>query len=360
MKYNKYIIKGQNGLKTKPSFEDWYKTVPEEKNDTAMYSLKEAYANEPYSLMQKFASNPKQHLYDTYKKPNHWTFSNQSNFSTPQTPGGRWSLNKDSIDMFTPSAQNYNSHGIQAFNNYMKTREPNVIINGLDATTGADRTVKRQQGGILKGQAGLVATPVDPYVKSWFSNPITTTKLNDQFGASKEAYFNKIGKERVTNIPNTLANIRTYPVGSNPPNALNNGQVSWDDDVSTANKKANYYGYSTISDSSLGILKTPESSVKLSTQLTGISNPLNWLNGKDKEWYPNIMDVRKKLNAVPGVPVQQKDLQKLQGDDSFKYLKEIHGTDEEVLKTLNTVAQNKNQQSQSLQYAKKGTLIKRK
>ncbi len=71
MKYNIPIVKGQQGLKTKPSFEAWYKTVPKEKNDTAMYSLREAYNNEPFSLMQKFAKIPSQHLYDTYKKPNH-------------------------------------------------------------------------------------------------------------------------------------------------------------------------------------------------------------------------------------------------------------------------------------------------
>ncbi len=44
--------------------------------------------------------------------------------------------------MFTPSAQNYNSHGIPAFNAYMKKYEPKVIVNGINATTGADRLIK--------------------------------------------------------------------------------------------------------------------------------------------------------------------------------------------------------------------------
>ena len=80
----------QDGGVKRPSFEEYYKTVPQDKNDTTSYSLREAFKELPYSQMKEFANNPNAHLGDTYKLPNHPTFSNESKYSNEKTPGGEW------------------------------------------------------------------------------------------------------------------------------------------------------------------------------------------------------------------------------------------------------------------------------
>ena len=70
----------------KPSFKEWYATVPTQKNDTSSYDLEKAYGDLPYSQMKRFAES-EAHLPDTYKKPNHPTFSNESIYHNDKTPG---------------------------------------------------------------------------------------------------------------------------------------------------------------------------------------------------------------------------------------------------------------------------------
>lgn len=76
----------------KPSFEDWYKTVPPEKNYMGDYNLRAAYDNLPYDKMVNFATTNSEHLPDTYKLPNHPTFSNESMYyqGTQSGVGGYW------------------------------------------------------------------------------------------------------------------------------------------------------------------------------------------------------------------------------------------------------------------------------
>ena len=57
------------------------------------------------------------HLPDTYKKPNHITFSNQSQYHTEQTPGGQW-LQKNNKWFYKPSPtvmQNYPKEKLQDY-----------------------------------------------------------------------------------------------------------------------------------------------------------------------------------------------------------------------------------------------------
>lgn len=45
----------------------------------------------------------RQHLTDEFKLPNHVTFSSDSIYSTPQTPGGQWSKGNDGHWHYKPS-----------------------------------------------------------------------------------------------------------------------------------------------------------------------------------------------------------------------------------------------------------------
>lgn len=44
----------QKGGKTKPSFEEWYKTIPIDRNDTTLYNLKRAYELEDWEQLEKW------------------------------------------------------------------------------------------------------------------------------------------------------------------------------------------------------------------------------------------------------------------------------------------------------------------
>lgn len=89
--FNSDVKKFVDGGETKPSFEEYYKTIPQEKNDTSNYDLRRAFKELPYSQLQKFAQG-KDHLPDTYKLPNHPTFSDESIYFNPKTKkyAGHW------------------------------------------------------------------------------------------------------------------------------------------------------------------------------------------------------------------------------------------------------------------------------
>lgn len=62
------IMKSQNNL---PSFEDWYKTVPKDYNDTTRYNLRRAYELVPFKKLERWRKNPeKNHLNSVYKNEN--------------------------------------------------------------------------------------------------------------------------------------------------------------------------------------------------------------------------------------------------------------------------------------------------
>jgi hypothetical protein len=64
------------------------------------------------------------HMPDTYKKPNHPTFSNESIYSNKETPGGEW---KDNT--YTPSSNMLKTTiGLPRLMRYMKENEPGVEL----------------------------------------------------------------------------------------------------------------------------------------------------------------------------------------------------------------------------------------
>lgn len=76
--------------KPKPSFKDFVKTAnPDYMSDD--YDLEAAYKNLPEKTMKAWAKDPeKNHLPDTYKKPNHPTFSKESVYYKPGMEAGTW------------------------------------------------------------------------------------------------------------------------------------------------------------------------------------------------------------------------------------------------------------------------------
>ena len=83
----------QKGGKIKPSFESFYKTINPDFNDTSNYNLRQAYKSLPYKTLDSWRNDPEHHhLPDTYKLPNHPTFSDESIYFNPKTrsQAGHW------------------------------------------------------------------------------------------------------------------------------------------------------------------------------------------------------------------------------------------------------------------------------
>lgn len=68
----------------KPPFDEWYKTVPIEKNDTSNYNLRRAYELAPRKDLEEFVSNPDAHLYSSYenKETGKYEFMKSKNHET--------------------------------------------------------------------------------------------------------------------------------------------------------------------------------------------------------------------------------------------------------------------------------------
>jgi hypothetical protein len=90
------------------------------------------------------------HLPDTFKKPNHPTFSNQSQYSTPQTPGGVWTQQPDGKWAFAPSDFNLKMTSPEDLQHYWNQAEP-----------GNKLTLPQAQPDRIVGPGGA-PVPVDP------------------------------------------------------------------------------------------------------------------------------------------------------------------------------------------------------
>jgi hypothetical protein len=70
-----------------------------------------------------------QHLPDTYKQPNHITFSTDSKYSKPGQEGGTWKqIGQGATWYFTPSDFNLSQHSIQEYTKYFDTVEKDSVL----------------------------------------------------------------------------------------------------------------------------------------------------------------------------------------------------------------------------------------
>ena len=67
------------------------------------------------------------HLPDTYKKPNHPTFSDESKYHSEDVPGGKWSK-KDGKDVYVPSKTNLKHYPAEELQGYFQRVEPDAAL----------------------------------------------------------------------------------------------------------------------------------------------------------------------------------------------------------------------------------------
>lgn len=87
------------------------------------------------------------HFPDTFKKPNHPTFSDQSKYHTEQTQGGKWEQQPDKSWSFTPSQYQLQQHTPEDLQSYFaRVEKGNKLVlpqkpTALDAINEALRTL---------------------------------------------------------------------------------------------------------------------------------------------------------------------------------------------------------------------------
>lgn len=87
-------------IKRELDFQDWYSRtssklglLPNPDMREQYYDYRGFYEREPGLRNEALKASPGFHFPDTYKQPGHPTFSDQSMYSTPGTPGGQWKQN---------------------------------------------------------------------------------------------------------------------------------------------------------------------------------------------------------------------------------------------------------------------------
>jgi hypothetical protein len=125
------------------AFQAWRAALPAHLQSTRDYDLRAAFLRNA----QEAANG---HLDDVGKKPNHWTFSDGSIYSTPQMPGGRWeqtappsSRAPEGQWQFQASPTNLRAHTADGLLNYFQAYEQNKqYLPDGSFRYGAPNTVK--------------------------------------------------------------------------------------------------------------------------------------------------------------------------------------------------------------------------
>src|SRR6185369_12150240 len=71
---------------------------------------------------------PGQHYPDTYKLPNHITFSDESMYHGGDNQGGHWGTDEKGRDTFTPGPTNLKNYSMEALQDYFKRVEPDAVL----------------------------------------------------------------------------------------------------------------------------------------------------------------------------------------------------------------------------------------
>lgn len=153
MKKVQYTSGGKLGKSWNPNlgrgdmeFQNWYDANTAEAKEgrkfndpKSVYDFYSYWKNTPKAKL----SNPDAHFPDTYKYPNHPTFSNESIYSTPENPGGSW------------SGENYNPNGkfVHAFGGNLGAYMPKLYFTGSELSF-TDYMKNNPQGISAIGAAG--------------------------------------------------------------------------------------------------------------------------------------------------------------------------------------------------------------
>lgn len=107
---------------TDAGFQQWKQQYAPNDQGTD-YDLKGAYA----AGLKPSGANG--HFTDTFKLPNHPTFSSESKYSTPEKPGGVWGVDASGKDTFTPSAwMAADKNRMETLKKYFAEREKNSVL----------------------------------------------------------------------------------------------------------------------------------------------------------------------------------------------------------------------------------------
>lgn len=143
------------------AYQAWAKKNGRE-NDVEDYDMRGAWLE----AKQKGVSleDGRGHYPDTYKKPNHPTFSDQSKYNGEGgVNGGTWSKTSDGRDVYTPN-RDLSPQEQQSLKEYFAKNEPNAVLNlggnGTQAQTQAQqaRPTPIQQARAARPQQGVVTT----------------------------------------------------------------------------------------------------------------------------------------------------------------------------------------------------------
>jgi len=103
-------------------FQAWAKDHPKQARDTYDYDVRGAWK-------ANLVAEPGKHGTDRFKKPNHPTFSTQSDLNGKEgLRGGVWGEDKSGQVQFTPSKLNLQMHSPEELARYFKEREPGVKL----------------------------------------------------------------------------------------------------------------------------------------------------------------------------------------------------------------------------------------
>lgn len=94
--------------------------------DTQDYDSRGAWLDMQLGLMQQHANG---HLDDTYKKPNHPTFSNESVYANDAWRGGSWVRDAYGRYGFVPDAASY--YSVPELQEYFRRVEPLSVLYAL-------------------------------------------------------------------------------------------------------------------------------------------------------------------------------------------------------------------------------------
>lgn len=87
---------------------------------------------------------------DTFKLPNHITFSNESMYHSDETPGGRWDKKDDGSWSFTPSSFNLQQHSSEELKTYFDKYEKGNELILPDSAAGMAATASEKAADALK------------------------------------------------------------------------------------------------------------------------------------------------------------------------------------------------------------------
>ncbi len=146
--------------------------------------------SQDYDMQGYFKANPNvepntpgTHYPDTYKKPNHMTFSDESVYHGQDgNIGGHWGTDAEGKDTFTPGPTNLQQHTPEELKAYFSKVEPDVKLIMPDSAAGMAAKATEKAADALKwGQATPPSLDVDTGIEGpvLFRNPYSSITEKD-------------------------------------------------------------------------------------------------------------------------------------------------------------------------------------